>query len=241
MCRSIRLSLLAGVLALAAVGCSGMDGNSGVNNETLQAELTQYADEATRLADAGLGQRTQIAETAVAAQTYVARVDGINVQLALTLRVAVPPTQQIVADTGPVTPGMIAPLEDPMEGFTDGTLAPISNGNTQYTEIGTALAIREQTDGCAADRTTQFSLNASRIYATARALNIAAGTSVYVEWQYGGTRVAQSTVYVITNDDPDFCLWFYLEPTDAPFSAGQWAAQFFANGAPVGSATFTLG
>lgn len=232
-------SLLCAVM-LGAAGCAGLSGGTGANNETLQAELTDYADEATRLADVGLEQRTQIAVTAAAAETYVGRVDGINVQLALTLRAAVPPTRQIVANSGPVTPGMIAPPEGQAMSSTDSTLVPFTEGNTQYTDVATALAIRES-DGCAADRTSQFSTGVSRVYATARALNIAAGTAVYVEWQYAGARVAQSTVYTIASDDADFCLWFYLEPTDAPFSVGEWAAQFFADGAPAGTAAFTLG
>jgi hypothetical protein len=36
----------------------------------------------------------------------------------------------------------------------------------------------------------------------------------------------------VPQDDPDFCLWFYLEPSDAPFRAGNWSAQFFSNGVP---------
>lgn len=243
------------IVSFSGSGIRGLGETLGVpapgSAETLQAELTELAEEETRIAGQMENDREDLAATAAAAGTYVARVDSINEQLAVTMRAFIPPTQQMIENAGPVTPGMNEPLPGQENAAA---LAPVGtpgagevtagqtggSGQSQFTEIGTAQAVRES-DGCAADRTAQFSTSATRVYATTRALNITAGTAVYAEWLSNGTRVSQSSVYTVEQNDDDFCLWFYLEPSDAPFTAGNWSVQFYADGASVGGASFTFG
>lgn len=344
--------------AVSIMGCSAL-GATDETRPTIEAELTDLVDEATSLAATQASYGTQTNATAIAAATYVANLEGVNRGLAVTLRAAVPPTQQIVLDSAPVTPGMNAPMEGFLmqqlvateggeqftgtisdfnsavqvdvtfaagetafiaavatsgdldtvltvydrvgnvlaqnddfnfqeslnsgltftapnsgvyilevsryqgaSGTTTGSfILSISRGTTaaptlslsqpqqqpqtaqgggaaaadgspnQFTQIATAAGVRES-DGCASSYTTSFSVGASRIYATARVFNVRAGTNVYVQWSNEGQVVATSSTYTVPQDDPDFCLWFYLEPSDAPFRAGNWSAQFFSNGVP---------
>lgn len=234
----VRAVLLLG-LCLTSAACQTLTG-SGISRPTLEAELTALVDEATAIATSGIANGTQVARTVQAAETSATNLRGINRQLVVTLRALVPPTQQIVIFSGAVTPG----YNEPLPGQTPvaiGSAAPTPQTSTedivtgaanQFTQITTAAAINSS-DGCAASPQTTFSTMSSRIYATARVLNITAGTRVFVEWRYNGQTVATSVTYTVPQDDPDFCLWFYLEPVDVPFQAGTWSAQFFVNSSPV--------
>lgn len=236
---SVRAAALLLWVCLATAACETLTG-SGLSRPTIEAELTALVDEATLIATAGVAYSTQIARTVQAAETTTANLQGVNRQLVVTLRALIPPTQQLVTMSGAVTPG----YNEPLPGQTPvalGTAVSTPQASTvdsatgtvnQFTEITTAAAI-QSSDGCAVSPQTTFSTTSGRIYATARVLNITAGTRVFVEWRYNGQAVATSVTYTVPQNDPNFCLWFYLEPVDAPFQAGSWSAQFFINGSPV--------
>lgn len=205
----------------------------------------QFAREGTAIAQAAQIQATAVAETAVAAGTYVAERESINSQLVQTLRAVVPPTQQIVSQSGLVTPGMnatVSPME--MAALTPAAGALMAENatiGTQFVDVATALSVRDN-DGCAAAPVSSFPAGVTRIYATARALNIRAGTRMSADWLYNGTLVYQSSAWTVSVDDDDFCLWFYVEPDDFAFSAGSWSVQLYANGVAIQPpAVFTIG
>jgi len=231
------------LVCLMIAGCEALPGNAA-SRPTLEAELTALADESTRIATAGDAFATEVARTVQAAETNAASLTGINRQLVVTLRAVVPPTQQVIARSGDVTPGYNEPLpgQEPLlvSDVTQPAIRTDMSGVNQFAQITTALGI-STIDGCALTPQTTFSTTVSRIYVTARVLNITGGTSVFVEWRYNDQLVATSTTYTVPEDDPDFCLWFYLEPSDVPFQAGSWSAQFYANGMPISpTADFVL-
>lgn len=240
---------LGGLLLLT--GCTTLGGSE--DPALMQAEVTALVDEATRIAVGNQQIATEIAATVAAAQTAVTVQEGVNRQLALTLRAVVPPTPQIVASSGIVTPGMNAPLVPPSPippqpgvgaaaptlapGSMQPTLAPVPpagmlDSSNQFTAVATSAAVNEA-DGCAVSFQASFPLSTPRIYATTRVLNARGGTSVLVEWSFNGQAALRSSAYTIPQDDPDFCLWFFLEPTDVPFQAGSWSVQFYADNQPV--------
>jgi len=232
---------LGGLLLLS--GCAALSGSEDLS--VVQAEVTALVSEATQIAAGNRQVATEIAATVAAAQTAVTAQEGVNHQLALTLRAVIPPTLQVVADTGIVTPGMNAPLATPPPippqlgiGAAAPTLVPASmpsgagDGSGQFTAVATTAAINEA-DGCAVAFQASFPLSTPRIYATTRVLNARGGTSVFVEWSFSGQVAIRSSAYTIPQDDPDFCLWFFLEPADIPFQAGSWSVQFYANAQPV--------
>ncbi len=217
---------------------------------TLQAERDGYIAEATSIAQSAQAQATEVETTAVAAQTYVAVMEGRNQQLLATLRVVLPPTQQIVNSGGVVTPGLMA-TQAPGGVVPEGTQPATGGDNTantsgslgdmQFTQVGTASSVRDS-DGCAVSLEYSFPANIRRIYITTRALNVKAGTQMHVEWDYQG-QSTHTEDWTVPNDDADFCTWFYIEPTGDQFASGNWSVSLTANGIPVDPPTvdFTIG
>ncbi|MDZ4768974.1 MAG: hypothetical protein SGJ24_07595 [Chloroflexota bacterium] len=234
--------MLVGAVAILS-GCTGLTPDDPA--ATLRAERDGYFLEATAIADAGVLQRTQIIETAAAAATTVSQLEARNALLLATLRAALPPTQQVVNTSGLVTPGSVATPAPPgtfdsasnsAAVMSDG--APISGSS--FVDITTASSVRD-TDGCVDVASSAFAADISRIYITARAVTIAAGTVMRVEWAYQGSP-AFSESFTIERDNSDFCLWFYIEPTADVLSPGVWTAQLYADDQTVEPiASFTIG
>jgi len=223
--------MCAGIAATSFV-LAGCAGSAASNPATLQAEATAFADESTQIALSIESQGTAAVSTAAAARTQIMQIDALNQQLALTLRAAIPPTQQIVNSYGVVTPGMNAPLPGQFTPApSEGTVQP--GTSNQLTQIGPALSVLDD-DGCAASLVQTVSSGTPRIYATTRMLNAVAGTQVSVSWSVDGQVVYTNTSFALPQDDPDFCLWFYIEPSDVTFSPGNWSIQFLINGTPAG-------
>jgi hypothetical protein len=194
---------------------------------TLQAQRSSMIDEATSIAQAAQVQGTQVMETAVAAQTYIALMEGRNRQLIATMQVAFPPTQAVVQNDGPSTPGQMATTA-PLGSFEEATPPPQdtsgssgSLGDTEFTQVLTASSVRDS-DGCADVLSTTFPADVPQIYITTRALNVKAGTEMRVEWYYEG-QMTYTESYTIQSDDDDFCMWFFIGPTDSVLSSGCWS------------------
>lgn len=219
-------------LFLALAACSAFGGAE--TSATLQAEMTEFVETSTAVVIAYQSRATEVMATAEAASTYVFNMEGINQQLAATLRAAIPPTQQIIERSGPVTPGFNAEpgqisalIATPLPGQDS-----LETNVNQFVDIATAARVRAS-DGCADGTTTRFSVNSDRVYITARMLNARAGASVYALWTYEGTPIYTSDSYTIPRDDPDFCIWFYVDQFDVDFIRGNWSARFFLDGAPI--------
>lgn len=239
----MKTGLVVILVLLATAACSPfLEGQQTPTEPLINRE--QFAREGTAIAQAAQIQGTAVAETAVAVGTYVAERESINSQLVQTLRAVMPPTQQIVSQSGLVTPGMnatVSPMEMPAVTPAAGAVMAGNAIETQFVDVATALSVRDN-DGCAVAPVSNFSANVTRIYATARALNIRAGTQMAADWLYNGTLVYQSSPWTVSVDDDDFCLWFYVEPNDFAFSPGSWSVQLYANGVAIQpSAAFTIG
>lgn len=239
----LRTTLLA-VALLIASACGALEAPDPA--ATLQANRLAFETEATSIAQAAQAQATEISGTAVAAETIVAQGDLINQQLLLTLRAVIPPTQQIVNEGEVVTPGHVA---SPAPGGVVAAVTPGANpdagqvsgdSSTLFTQVQTALTVRDS-DGCADTLQDAFPADIGRIYITTRALNIRAGTVMRVQWTYEGDPAFTESFTVEQNDD-DFCLWFFIEPTEIAFSPGNWTVQLFENERPIDPVVaFTIG
>ena len=232
-----------GMAALLISACAPLLGG----DQTPTAELInrdQYVRESTAIAQAVQLQTTDVAGTAQAAETYVAARESVNAQLVQTLRVAVPSTQQVIEQGGLVTPGMNAPITTPGapggSQMSDGGAAS-ATGETQFVDLATAAVVIDA-DGCASPAAFSFSTSTTRIYATARAFNIRAGTQMRADWLRDGVVVYQASAWTVEADDDDFCLWFYIEPGDVAFDVGNWSVQVYADDVSLQpAATFTIG
>lgn len=232
--------LCCAVLAFGLAACSSFATDDPA--ATLRAEREGYVLEATAIADSALAQRTQVLETAAAAQTRVGQIEAANTLLLATLRAAVPPTQQIISDTGVVTPGQVA-TPAPLGAEQAVTALPGAGdvpAGSQFVETITALSVRAS-DGCVDVAMTNFAADIGRIYIVTRAQTIAGGTVMRVEWAYQGTPTF-SEEFTVSSSSENYCLWFYIEPTADVLSAGDWSVQLFADGVPIQpQVAFTVG
>jgi hypothetical protein len=242
MKRLIGMRSIPALLLIAALGaCSGLTPDDPA--ATLRAEREGYVREATAIADAALAQRTQVIETAVAAQTAVSAIENRNALLLATLRAAVPPTQQIVDTSGVAIPGQVAtpaPLGSggtPSAAITVGEAAATGGAFVDTTTATTVLS----SNGCADQVTTAFPADIGRVYVVTRATTIAAGTVMRVQWTYGGDP-AFSESFTVGSSQTDYCLWFYIEPTADVLSPGGWTVQLYADEQPIEPVvSFTVG
>jgi hypothetical protein len=182
---------------------------------TLQAQNAAYIAEATALAQTHDAAAAQVLTTAQVAETYVAREESINQVLVVTVRAGDPPT--VGRNVGNAA----------------GAAGTPEAGETAFVDIQMAASVRES-DSCANSIQTQFPGDTQEIYATARALNIRAGTQLSVEWRYEGQVVWQES-WTVPVDSDSFCLWFNLDPLVVALSPGNWSASLYADGVNIGS------
>ena len=209
--RPLRASIL--VLALSLAACQTFTASQAP--ATLQAERESLLAEVSTLNAVATADAASVQMTASAAQTAAAEINSINQQLLATARAAILPTLPRVVGNAPEVTDLGTP-----SAFT-----------LEFLNTGTAASVRAS-DGCADSLQNQFPQNTTRIYVTTRAVNIAAGTVMGVEWRYEGQVVLQET-WTVPQDSADFCLWFYIEPSDVPFRPGRWSVRLTANGTPV--------
>lgn len=199
------------MVLLVMSGCQAFNG-SNVQG-TLQAQSTLYKLEETAIAQSASAQRTEVVATAYAAETHVADVASVNLQLLATVRVAETPVLREVAGS-----------------LVLGTPEAAGEGRRWFVKTGVASRVRES-DGCVdeADVRIRFSTNEDRIYATVRAFNIEAGTPLSVTWSYNNEIVWQESFNVSYSAD-QICLWFYIDPATVEFKPGSWTVALFADG-----------
>ena len=209
--------ILTGLLA----ACQVFSGPDVVS--TLQSNNRSMATEAVALEQTGQAEETQLLVTVQAYETEIAQIMVLNQHLVSTVRAGDRPTEARA-------PGVVP---DAAQFVATGT------GNLQFVQTGTANQVRES-DGCAVAVQTQFTPDTPRIYVTTRALNIAEGTVVQVEWRYEGTMQFQES-WAVPYSASEFCLWFHIEPDSVALVPGSWSARLFVENSGVeAEATFLI-
>jgi hypothetical protein len=116
---------------------------------------------------------------------------------------------------------------------------PTLTSGAIYEDAQTASGIDEAT-GCAVDEKTRFSLDAPIIYLTAVGRSIPSGTVHQVRWLMNEQVQDESVEWVADQDYPEICIYFWLEPSDTPFEAGQWSADLYVNDQRVVAVPFEI-
>ncbi len=172
---------------------------------TLQAQDAAYATAVIALQRTADAKRTQVNNTALSAATQVAAIHS-------------------------VVPGIAPETSNAVPQNSDTEIAG-GIGGMAFVETGTTASKRES-DGCKGYDQTEFAASTPRIYVITRALHLAAGTLMAVEWLYEGQPVAQGS-WTSPGDEQNFCVWFYITPDVVAFTPGQWSVQIYANGEAV--------
>ncbi len=227
MARILPVKLLA--LCAAAVllsACQSLGGRGDLL--TLEAESIGYAQEATGIRQTVESDRTQVRATAAMAETRIALLNGINQQLVSTLSVIVTPTIALVSAPQEALPPSAGTPPPPDS-------VPSAGGGVQVIKTGTATAINEA-DGCILNGTTSFSPDAARIYATAEGRNLTVGTRLGAQWYYNNA-LRYEYEWTVEEAFAELCIWFFIDPSITPFTAGEWSVQLTVDGSPTDTPT----
>lgn len=203
------LSIIA-VLALALTGCQALSGGVDVQG-TLVAGDSIYATTAADLARQSVGSETQVAATLVAVETESAAYRSVNDQLLATLAAGSTPT-----------PALMVGQADPNTG------GEIRFGATDRLFIKTGVSAGVDANGCVVDPTTSFSSDVTRLYATFRAFNVAAGTPMRADWFYeNDLRIRDD--WRVPSGIGEACLWFDIDISRTEFTVGQWQVALYVD------------
>lgn len=188
---------------------------------TLRVENTAYIAEATVIAQSSTARAIEVAITEQWAGTTVAQTSNLNRVLLATAHAVIPPTPQRQVGGTPISTFVAS---------ADGGSTP-APGSSQFVNTGVTSRKRDS-DGCAEGYETQFTPDISTIYAITQAVSISAGTVMAVSWSYDGQVISESS-YTVSQDESNFCIWFYIDSSSVTFSPGSWAVRFSADGQPV--------
>ena len=216
------------LILIVASACQTVAGTD--NLPTLSYNMTAFATEAVSLQQTLQADQTQVLATVEAGETHVAEVSAVNSILLATAQVGETPVIEVRPVVIEPSTSNFADNMDEME-FTEGEMRIVG--------VATAPNVRNS-DGCPDRQQFFFQPTASRVYLTAQAFNLSAGTQLAVNWDFDEELVYRS-LWTVPNDMPAECIWFYIEPTDAPFLPGDWMATLYVDGTLVNAIAFTMG
>jgi hypothetical protein len=229
------------LLLIALTGCAPPAADTGLQTQAaaVRTDIAQVRASATR---AQARVTTTLAYLGTRAGQV--RLDSQNLQATLIARgtdpavlrealgdLAYVPVTETPFLSAPGVAGADAPPDTvPGPRATAASLAGLRN-------IVTAQAVGQ--DDCAVNPTTTFANTAPLIYVVATADGIAPGTTISSTWSREGSPRASFQFR------PDFfinnaCIWFFMDQSDTEFTAGGWQVDLTLNGAPAGSARFTI-
>lgn len=107
---------------------------------------------------------------------------------------------------------------------------PPETGSATLTGIVMATGVGP--NDCALSTTSRFTPASERIYVVATASNVVSGTRLTSRWKRGMDEVA-SFDFVPDFDINGACIWFFIDQTDAEFTAGRWGVVLEINGVPA--------
>lgn len=114
----------------------------------------------------------------------------------------------------------------------------ITSNNLQNPVTATGVG----NDDCAIGVTSQFSTGSAEIYIVAEAVDVGNGDVIEARWFRDAEAIGP--VYSFA---PDFeieraCIWFFVDPSDFEFIAGQYSVDLLLNGEPaISPVPFSIG
>ena len=145
-----------------------------------------------------------------------------------------PPTAAAPAQLTPVA-GDASPVMTPRTIVTPPIVTPAPTA----VELGPRLENVVMASGvdsfdCAIDVNPRFSPQSTAIYVVGRAFDIPAGATISSSWQQAGAEVVHFSFHR-EHEINDSCIWFYIDPTDTPFTVGAWSVELRVDGLPLAS------
>lgn len=233
------MSLVLVVFTFLGASCQALGGSNP--SATLEANTNSFIASATALEITASANSTQLMATAQPLQTQIGQINTVNQHLLATVIAGTSPTPRVIV--GSADPSGNGTTTTNNVGQTDQTQTGTTGGGdgsaTQFAQVATAFSIQES-NGCASQLQSEFSIDTSRIYLTAYATNLVAGTLIIAEWDFNGTAVV-NTSWTVDQNYADLCIWFFISPEDITFSPGNWAARLVVNTVAIEpAASFTI-
>lgn len=120
--------------------------------------------------------------------------------------------------------------------------SPVSSAN--FADITTASDLTD--NGCASDRTTEFTYTAATdgppVYVVTRARNVAPGMTFRTRWYPTADPMQpyESITWTADTNYTETCVYFWIEPTDIAYRAGNWTIELIVNNTAVQTQNFTF-
>ncbi|MCC6615887.1 MAG: hypothetical protein IT320_20625 [Anaerolineae bacterium] len=118
-------------------------------------------------------------------------------------------------------------------------LAQTDNSASSAIQLGQIVTAQSvDRDGCPGEVTSRFAPTDS-IYVVARETDIPQGTGVFARLYFNNEGIEDTDEITADTDLPATCINFVFEH-DGGFEPGNYEAEFFVNGNPAGSVSFTV-
>ena len=211
-----------------------------INMQTLQFIETQAATLVSLelTADHANAMGTQIVQLGAQNQSLQATIDavygGVQQQPVQPVPQAGQPGQALQpgAGTTPLFPQTGSSFTATPPQFTQST-------GTAYTQATTASRVRDS-DGCAEDSVSTFTVESEQIYMVVAAQNVQSGTTFYTRWLRDSQLEFETVSWTPQENFDQICIWFYIEPADVIFEPGYWTVEFVANNLTAVSRSFSI-
>ncbi|MEO0596281.1 MAG: hypothetical protein AAF126_09250 [Chloroflexota bacterium] len=142
-----------------------------------------------------------------------------------------------------------APTRDPSIPTSTMTLQPITPLSQNPTatviptfdpnglRVGTILtATGTGDDGCGSGITSTFSTATPEIFVIVPAFNLSPTDTFSAHWEFDGQPVGPVYTYEPATALDELCVWFFVDPTDFPFTAGSYTVDIKVNDVSVAGA-----
>ncbi len=244
--RSTHIQIIIIAFALLISACSS-DGTQ----QTLVAENAMLSTQIVDLRVTATYQADELQQTREYVETIIPKANRLRDELASTLQAAgIDVTLHPVESNPSFTLGTVVTRPAPNTGGQQQTIivegtsmpAPAQAGSTSDAPIGGVTPTVGQpslynlitaegvgSNDCALSSVTSFSADTAQIYVVATASNITAGMTIGAQWYLGDTLLTKQE-FSPEQDINDNCVWFYAEPVDFPFTAGNYRVELLING-----------
>ena len=230
------------IVGLVVAACSG----NGAQ-DTLQTENAALSTQISEVRTTATFQRDVLQITLESVQLAMTQVIRQNQDISVTLQAtgisgtAIAQVQPgAIVPTAPAPPVSQGSSSNPVEtqevvsGTLDTSNAVVPTETPgEPTLYNMVMAEGVGDNDCALSSVTSFPSTDTKIYVVATAANIAPGTELGSQWYLDGNLLVSPSFKPDSAINQN-CIWFYAEPSDFPFTAGNYTVQLTINGTVVG-------
>ncbi len=239
------LVMVSSLLLIAACSDNSVEQTLAVENAALSTQITDLRITATYQAD-------ELKRTEEYVKTAIPQVNRLRDELSSTLQAAgidgtaiaqVQPNINYSLATAPATGQAssipVAPPTNSTPDSLDLSLPTLTVSQSGLFNL--VLAEGVGSNDCALASTTSFASTTAQIYVVATAANITAGSTLGAQWYMDSTLLTTQD-FSPKDDINNNCIWFYVEPSDFPFTPGNYRVDLSIDGTPVtgAQASFTI-